>query len=213
MHCGTINFPGSSICCRDYGDSALNSLSRAHCHELVSGRSGWIDSPASLLLAICLPARSLHLLQQLPGFPQQRLNPPSLGDRIRGEQAVLARVPVCLWRAGSRCAAMHAAALFALHRRRAARAAGTGPGAATWARQHRAGISDAVAHAWASRLDQAESRLRLARAPFGASCAAEPAFWSDTITRACCVTLPTMALPPSPTDTFCTVMAGSPWLR
>jgi hypothetical protein len=36
---------------------------------------------------------------------------------------------------------------------------------------------------------------------------------SETITLACCVTLPTMALPPSPTDTFCTVMAGSLLLR
>jgi hypothetical protein len=36
---------------------------------------------------------------------------------------------------------------------------------------------------------------------------------SETITFACCATLPTIALPPSPTDTFCTVMAAPPWLR
>jgi hypothetical protein len=34
-------------------------------------------------------APSLHLLQQLLRFPQQRLNPFSLGDRIPGEPAVL----------------------------------------------------------------------------------------------------------------------------
>jgi len=48
---------------------------------------------------------SLHLLQQLPRFPQQRLNPLSLGDRIPGEQAVLARVPVCPSRALFLCTA------------------------------------------------------------------------------------------------------------
>src|SRR5205814_5488793 len=129
--------------------------------------------------------------------------------RVLFRSAVLARVPVCLGRAGSRCAAVHAAALVAVHRRRAARAAGTGLGATTRARQHRFGNSDVIAHASAARLASAESRLRLERAAFGAFCAADAGLLSDTITRACCVTLPTMALPPSATDTFCTVMAGS----
>lgn len=40
-----------------------------------------------------------------------------------------------------------------------------------------------------------------------------PASPSETIMLACCVTLPTMALPPSCTDTFCTVTAGAPLLR
>ena len=62
-------------------------------------------------------SQSFHLLQQLPRFTQQRLNLPSLGDRIPGEQAVLARVLVCPWRAGSRCAAVHAASLPAAHGR------------------------------------------------------------------------------------------------
>ena len=48
---------------------------------------------------------------------------------------------------------------------------------------------------------------------FGALRAACAGLLSDTITLRCCVTLPTMALPPSATDTFCTVMAGSPRLR
>src|SRR2546429_8497257 len=158
-------------------------------------------------------SQSLHLFQQLPRFTQQRLNLPSLGERIPGEQAVLARVLVCPWRAGSLRTAVHAAALLAVHRRRAARAAGTGFGATTRARQHRAGVSDEIAHACASRLASAEPRLRLERAAFGALRAADAGLLSETITLACCVTLPTMALPPSPTDRFCTVMAGSPWLR
>src|SRR3984957_394354 len=102
-------------------------------------------------IATLMRAPSLHLLKQLPRFTQQRLNSPSLGDRIPGEPAVLARVSVCLWRGGSRGAAVHAAALPAVHRRRAARAAATGLGATAWARQHRAGILDVIAHAWAAR--------------------------------------------------------------
>src|SRR4029079_12831537 len=144
---------------------------------------------------------SLHLLQQLPRFTQQRLNLPSLGDRTPGEAAVLARVLICPRRAGPLCAAMHAAALSAVHRRRAARAIGTGFGATTRARQQRAGISDVIAHACACRLASAASRRRLEPEAFGAFRAADAAFLSETITRACCVTLPTMALPPSPTDT------------
>jgi hypothetical protein len=75
--------------------------------------------------------RSLHLFQQLPRFTQQRLNLPSLGDRIPGEQAMLARVLVRLWRAGSQRAAVHGAALLAVHRRRAAGVTGLGFRAAT----------------------------------------------------------------------------------
>src|SRR5882724_1085933 len=129
--------------------------------------------------------RSFHRLQKLPCFAQQGLNLPSFGDRFPGEQAVLAGILVCPWRAGSRRTAVHEAAFFAAHRRRAAQAAGTDFCAATWAGQHRAGIAGVIAHGCAGPL-------------------------SETITLACCVTLPTMALPPSWIDTFCTVMAGSP---
>ena len=38
---------------------------------------------------------------------------------------------------------------------------------------------------------------------FGALRAADVEFLSETISLACCVTLQAMALPPSPTDTFC----------
>jgi hypothetical protein len=48
---------------------------------------------------------------------------------------------------------MHAAAPLAAHRRRAARAAGTGFGAATPARLHRSDIASVVAHACASLID------------------------------------------------------------
>src|SRR5262249_40367792 len=113
-------------------------------------------------------APSFHLFQQLPRFTQQRPYLPSLGDRIPREQAVLARLLVCRWRAGSLCAAMHAAAILAVHRRRAARIAGTGLGATTRARQHRAGISDVIAHACASRLASAESCPRLEGEAFDA---------------------------------------------
>src|SRR5207245_8750457 len=84
---------------------------------------------------------------------------------------------------------------FAARRRRAARAVGTEFGAATRAREHRSGVAGVIAHACAFRL-----------AAIRAAGAADTL--SETITLACCVTLPTMALPPSPTDTFCTVMAG-----
>src|SRR3981081_3015003 len=137
--------------------------------------------------------QSLHLLQQLPRVTQQGLNLLSLGDRVPGVQAVLARVLVSPWRAGSRRTAVHAAALFAAHRRRAARSAGTDFCDATRARQHRAGIAGVIAHARASRFASPAScccspgsgigtiRESLTRAlgPF-----------SETITLACCVTLP-----------------------
>jgi hypothetical protein len=125
----------------------------------------------------------LHLFQQLPRFTQQRLNLPSLGDCIPGEQAVPARVLVRLGRAGSLCAAVHAAALLAVHCRRAAGAARTGFGATTRARQHRTGISGVIAHACASRLASVESRPRLEREAFGAFRAADAGLLSDTITR------------------------------
>jgi hypothetical protein len=96
--------------------------------------------------------KSFHRLQKLPRFAQQGLNPPSLDDRAPGEQPVLARVLVSLWRAASWSAAVHAAALFAAHDRRAARAAGTDFCPATRARQHRAGIAGVVAHACAFRV-------------------------------------------------------------
>src|SRR3954451_21775073 len=171
------------------------------------------NSPSTSMPAALCGSQSLHLTQQLPRVTQHRPNLPSLGDRLPGEQAVLARVLVCLWRAGSLRASVHAAAPLAVYRRRAARTAGSGFGATTSARQHRAGVADVIAHVCASRLASAESRLRLERATFGAFRAADAGLLSETITRACCVTLPTMALPPSPIDTFCTVMAGSPWLR
>src|SRR5467141_4857946 len=164
--------------------------------------------------------RSFHRLQKLPRFSQQGLNLLALGDCFPGEQAVLAGVLVCPWRAGSRRTAVHAAALFAAHRRRAAQAAGTDFCAATRAGQHRAGIAGVTSHAFASglasRLASTGSCSRSERSGMGtlrAAVTAGAGFLSETITLACCVTLPTMALPPSPTDTFCTVNAGSPWLR
>src|SRR5882757_4274425 len=160
--------------------------------------------------------RSLQLLQQLPRFTQQGPNLPSLGDCVLCEQAVLARVLVSLGRAGFQRAAVHAAASLAAHHRRAARSAGSDPGAATRARQHRAGIAGVVAHACARRLASTGSGSRGPRSGIDTireSVTAGVGLLSETSTRACCVTLPTMALPPSPTDTFCTVKAGSPWLR
>src|SRR5260370_6147181 len=160
--------------------------------------------------------QSLHLLQQLPRCPQQGRIPLSLGDRFAVEQAVLARVLVSPWRAASRRAAVHAAALFAAHRRRAARAAGTDFCPATRARQHRTGIAGVIAHACVCRFASTESCCCSPGSGIGtirAAVTAGAGVLSETITLACCVTLPTMALPPSWTDTFCTVMAGSPLLR
>ena len=97
--------------------------------------ASWQLGPAvNLVKNSVSDGQSLHLIQQLPRFTQQPLNPPSLGDRIFGEQAVRARVLVCLWRAGTSCTTVHAAALLAVHRRRAACAAGTGFGATPRAR-------------------------------------------------------------------------------
>lgn len=147
---------------------------------------------------------SLHTLQHLPRLTQQYQNLPSLRDRIPAEQSVLVRVPVRPRRAGSLGTAVHAAARLAVHGMRPARAAAAGLGATTRARQHRAGILDVIAHACASGLASAAPCRRLA--PAGPSArAADAGFWSDTTTFACCVTLPTMALPPPSTFTFCTV--------
>src|SRR6266702_6850602 len=160
--------------------------------------------------------KSLHRPQQPPCLTQQGLDLLSLGDRIPGEQAVLARVAVAPWRSGARRTAVHAAALFAAHRRRAARAAGTDFCAAAGAGQHRGYQADVIAHACASRLACTGAGSRSERSDIGprrAAVAAAAGRLSETITRACWVTLPTMALPPYPTDTFCTVMAGSRWLR
>src|SRR5438105_3665942 len=110
----------------------------------------WNCDNKPMYAAIRCRARSFHLLQKLPRVSQQSLNPLSLGDRFPGEQAVLARVPVSLWRAGFWYAAVHAAAPLAAHRRRTARCAGADFGAATRARQHRPGIADVIAHSWAS---------------------------------------------------------------
>src|SRR6476620_2706706 len=150
-----------------FGPRAMSDLSpecapkqtSADRSELMGSRSG---SSHSLLFAaanLC-ENKSFHRVQKLPRFAQQRLNLPSLGDRSSGEQAVLARVPVSPWRAGSRRAAVHAAAIFAAHRRRAARAAATDSCAATRARQHRSGIAGMVAHAGAFRLASTGSRSR-----------------------------------------------------
>jgi hypothetical protein len=114
-------------------------------------------------------AASLHSLQQLPRFTQQRLDPPTLGDRIPAEHPMLARILIRPWRAGPRCAPVHAAALFAAHRRRVARATGAGSGATARARQHRAGVSDVIAHACASRLASAESRRHLGACDHGSA--------------------------------------------
>lgn len=115
--------------------------------------------------------RSLHPLQHLPCLPQQRPYLPPLFDRLPGKQAVLARVPVCPWRARSLCAAVHAATPIAAHRRRAARAAARGLNAATRARQLCPGLSDMTAQALAFCLASAASCVRLPRAAFGARAA------------------------------------------
>ena len=117
--------------------------------------------------------KSLHLLQQLPRLAQQGLNLFSLGDCGLREAAVLARIPVSPGRAAIRRSAVFAAAPFAVHRRCAARFPAAGFGAATPARPHRSGVAGVIAHPSASA------------APL-----------SETIKLACCVTLPTMALPP-----------------
>src|SRR5216683_2029552 len=116
------------------------------------------------------------------------------------EKVVPARVLVSPWRAGPRRTAVHAAAPFAAHRRRAARSAGADFCPATRARQHRFGIAGVVAHAFASRFASTGSCSFAPRSgieTIRASVTAGAGLLSETITLACCVTLPTMALPPS----------------
>src|SRR6266850_1473815 len=69
-------------------------------------------------------ATSFQRLQQLPRVSQQGLNLLALGDRVPGEEAMLARVLVPPRRARFRRSAVHEAAPFAAYRRRAARSAG-----------------------------------------------------------------------------------------
>ncbi|MGX1346856.1 hypothetical protein AB7M49_000432 [Bradyrhizobium elkanii] len=140
-------------------------------------------------------------------LPRTAPHLPSLFDRISGEEAVLARVPGRPWRPDPLVPPVHAAARLAVHRRRTARTAAAGLCAATRARQHRTGGSDLIAHACASCLASAASCRRPAPAALGAVRAADAGSWSDTPTFACWVTLPTMALPPSSTFTFCTVIS------
>src|SRR5215213_8261219 len=145
-----------------------------------------LTTASAPLSAASLRTQSLHRLQQLPRLTQQIPNLLALRNRVPREQAVPPRVLVSLLTSGSLRAAVHAAAFLAAHRLRAARSSGAGSCSATRAGLHGADIAGVTAHAG----------LLLA-----------------TITLACCVTLPTIALPPSATDTFCTVMAGSPRQR
>src|SRR5665213_3081519 len=156
---------------------------------------------------------SLHPPQHLPCLIQQRLDLLALGDRFAREPAVPARVVVSPLAAGSWRTAVHAAAPFAAQRRCAAGSTVAGFGAATPARPHGTGVGGVIAHARACRLAPAELCVPAPRPDVGASVTAVAPPLSGRITLACCVTLPTMAWPPSPTDTFCTVTGGSPLLR
>ena len=95
--------------------------------------------------------KSSHRLQQLPCFTQQIPNPLALRNGVVGEQAVPARIVVSFLCARALRSAVHAAARLAAHRRRAARSAGAGFGAATWARQHRTNLWCRIAQACALR--------------------------------------------------------------
>nr|GAJ33723.1 hypothetical protein BDOA9_0129210 [Bradyrhizobium sp. DOA9] len=148
---------------------------------------------------------SLQLAQEPPSVLQQGLHLVSLGATIPCEHSMSTCVPVPLGGARSPRAAMHAAAALAVHRRRAAGGAVACPRPAARARHHRSGVADmTAAHALAPRLASAHSR----------SPAAPDAMSGSTPIRcACCVTLPTIARPPSCTDKFCTVIARSSLLR
>ena len=78
------------------------------------------------------------ILQAKPEFA-------SLFNRVLREKAVLERILILFRCAGTRRAAMHPAALFGGHRRRSAKAAGTGLGSASRARQHRPGVAEMIA--------------------------------------------------------------------
>lgn len=87
----------------------------------------------------------IELSQQVPCLAEERSNGPSLGDRISGEAAMLARIPISSRRAASRRAAVHPAARLAVHRWRATRAAVTCPGPTARARAHRRGVAGVAA--------------------------------------------------------------------
>src|SRR5262249_2740738 len=116
--------------------------------------------------------------------------------------------------------AMHAASVFAVHRRRFARHAGTGLGPAAAACQHRTGIAWMVAHFRfdGSRGSGTKVAADSSKSVMGAvgeceSVGADGRVSSDAGPGGVCVTLPPMAWPPSVTDTCCTVTFCSPPVR
>ena len=97
-------FSIAQICARPGPFSSPSRLPQSNTPLLAGAKPGpGAKAPAGFNPLDCLSCErhSLHPFQQLPRFTQQRLNLPSLGDRIPGEQAVLVRVLVCPWRAGS----------------------------------------------------------------------------------------------------------------
>ena len=150
---------------------------------------------------------SLNALQQLPRLPYERSNLPALFNRCFPVQAVLERVLITPRCARSRRAAMHATSLLAMHRRRLAGRARASLGATARARQHRAGIARVIAgHLAGLRLNGTEvgagSPTVFIAGPFGSARACgNAAAWVGPVARGVCVTLPTMAWPPSLTET------------
>src|SRR5258706_16027121 len=106
---------------------------------------------------------------------------------------------------------MHPTTFLAVHRWRPPRLARTSLGTAARAGQHRPGIARVIAgHLPGSRLDGTVADARSPTIGIVGICewlsaSGDAAALSLVVSCAACVTLPTIAWPPSLTDTFCTV--------
>jgi hypothetical protein len=130
-----------------------------------------------------------------------------LFDRFLRKQTVLERVLVFFGRSGSRCAAMHPATFFTVYGRRLAGAAFSGFGSTALTGQHRNGVAwMIVGHLLDLRLAGvalcgASSKVFIGATFEWARAGVDEEALSGAVSRGFWVTLPTIAWPPSLTDT------------
>src|SRR5882757_8402185 len=114
---------------------------------------------------------------------------------------------------------MHSTTRFAMNRRRSAGLAGASLRATAPAGKHRTGIARVIArHLLDLRLNGITAGAGLRTAVTAGvresvSTGGDAAVFSGTVFAGACVTLPTIAWPPSPTDTCRTVTFCSPPVR
>ena len=139
---------------------------------------------------------SLELFQQLPGLTKQSVGLFPLFDRLLGEYPVLERVLISFRCTRPRGTPVHSASLFVAHRRRATSPAGAGPGAATGAVQHGAGVALVIApHFLDFERTRTTRDCRSSIAGMGVACPSVRSSGEGDL-GGFCVTLPTIAWPP-----------------